>query len=322
MSELENINAFQDEELLYLLDQILGDRRKQYAVKKQISYDCPICSAEKGIEHDHKGNFEVNYGKGVYKCWACGDTHGTRGSIYKLFRKFGNKDQFSRFKDLDIVFDYTATAQDFEIKIMDLPEGCISLSTDDGKVKGVLGYTYLKERGITDDIIEKHDLSYVTSGKYRNRILIPSYNIFDELEFFVTRSIFKNKLKYLNPSANKQAIIFNEGLIDWSQPITLLEGPFDHLVVPNSIPLLGKKFYELLFKTLYKRAENNIFIALDGDALEDAIEIYRKLDMGKLKGRIYIVPVPKPTDISEIHQHEGIEGLKKVFRKAYRLKDL
>ena len=322
MNELNSVETFQDDELLYLLDDILGDRRKQYAVKKQISYDCPICSAEKGVEHDNKGNFEVNYGKGVFKCWACGDTHNTKGSISRLIKKFGNKDHLARFRALDISFDYNSIMSDLEIKVMELPQDCISLSTEEGKRIGELGYEYLLSRGIDDDIIEKHNLFYVYGGKYKNRILIPSFNIFDELEFFVTRSIFKNKLKYLNPSANKQAIIFNESMIDWTSPITLLEGPFDHLVVPNSIPMLGKKFYELLHKKLYKYAESNIFIALDGDALDDAVEIYRKLDVGKLKGRIFIVPIPKPTDISEIYQKEGLEGLKKIFRKAYRLKDL
>lgn len=322
MNDLNRIDISQDDELLHLLDEILGDRRKHYAIKKQVSYDCPICSGEKGIEHDYKGNFEVNYGKGVYKCWACGETHNTKGSISRLIKKFGDNHQYTRFKALNIAFDYTNIVENLEIKIMELPEDCVPLSTDDGKKRGQLGYEYLKSRGITDDIIDTYNLFYVYGGKYKNRILIPSFNIFDELEFFVTRSIFKNKLKYLNPSANKLAIIFNESLIDWTSPITLVEGPFDHLVVPNSIPLLGKKFYEVLFKKIYKNAESKIFVALDGDAYEDAVNIYRTLDVGKLKGRIYIVPIPKPTDISEIFQKEGLEGLKGVFRKAYRLKEL
>ena len=40
---------------------------------------------------DGKGNLEVNYVKGVYKCWACSETHETHGSINKLFWKWGTK---------------------------------------------------------------------------------------------------------------------------------------------------------------------------------------------------------------------------------------
>ena len=76
--------------LLELLQDVLGDINSHYPNNGQISFDCPVCSYDvKGLDHlDGKGNFEVNYYLGVYKCWSCSDFMGTHGSINKLFGKF------------------------------------------------------------------------------------------------------------------------------------------------------------------------------------------------------------------------------------------
>ena len=85
-----------DSELIVdLLNDALGDVKNHYPNKGQISFDCPVCSYDiKGLDKlDGKGNLEVNYIKGVYKCWACSETHETHGSINKLFWKWGTKKQ-------------------------------------------------------------------------------------------------------------------------------------------------------------------------------------------------------------------------------------
>ena len=58
-----------------ILEDFLGDHKKHYEDKSQISFDCPVCSYDiKGLDHgDGKGNLEVNYYYNVYKCWACSD---------------------------------------------------------------------------------------------------------------------------------------------------------------------------------------------------------------------------------------------------------
>ena len=82
------------EVLVELLSDVLGSPHQHYESKGQISFDCPVCAAEKGLENgDGKGNLEINYSRHVYKCWACGETLGTHGPLGKLFDKFGTKKQ-------------------------------------------------------------------------------------------------------------------------------------------------------------------------------------------------------------------------------------
>lgn len=54
--------------LIELLEDVLGDHKQHYGSKGQISFDCPVCAEEKGLETgDGKGNLEINYSRHVYK---------------------------------------------------------------------------------------------------------------------------------------------------------------------------------------------------------------------------------------------------------------
>ena len=57
----------ESEAIVELLHEILGDDKQHYESKGQISFDCPVCASEKGLENgDGKGNLEINYIRGVY----------------------------------------------------------------------------------------------------------------------------------------------------------------------------------------------------------------------------------------------------------------
>ena len=82
-----------------ILEDIFGDYKNHNDYRYQVSFDCPVCSHEiKGLEKgDGKGNLEINYKYGVYKCWVCAESHETHGSIYKLIKKFGNPKQLKKY---------------------------------------------------------------------------------------------------------------------------------------------------------------------------------------------------------------------------------
>ena len=78
----------ENEALVELLEEILGDHGLHYENRGQISFNCPVCDDDM-----NKHNLEINYISNVYKCWSCGDVEGTHGPLGKLFDKFGNKKQ-------------------------------------------------------------------------------------------------------------------------------------------------------------------------------------------------------------------------------------
>lgn len=106
----------------------------------------------------------------------------------------------------------------------------------------------------------------------------------------------------------------------------MVEGPFDSIVVPNSIPLLGKNLTEeyKLYQSLYWKANANINIMLDNDAIETAKKLYRLLDNGRLKGKIKFVYIPSDDndlDPSKIFQLWGRKGIVTCLRSATQLSE-
>lgn len=290
---------------------------------------------------DDKYNLEVKVdlnvnGCGGFHCWRCGDTHNTKGSLITLFKKYAPADIYKEFKECVIDYrqsmKYKLTEIDniendiTEIEELRLPDGFLSLQSDDEKAKEAL--IYLQGRGIDQAIIERYHIGYIDNNSkdrtLRKRVYIPSYDSIGNLTYWVGRDYTgKNKQKMKNPLTPKTQIIFNEGLINNYEPITLVEGPFDHIVVPNSIPLLGKVLTEdsAVFKFLLHRAKCGVNIFLDDDAKKDAVKIYKTLDNTSLRGTIKIIIADEGYDPSLIFQERGYRGIINALRSAKKIEE-
>ena len=281
-----------------------------------------MCSSIKGLDcGDGKGNLEVNYHHHVYKCWACSETHGTHGTINKLVRKYGNKTHLKQYQ-LVIPDNKRMIGEKEKVVINGLPKDFTSLTIDRDDNGYRQAIQYLKKRNIGLDLIKKYNLGYANTGDYRGRIIFPSYDSDGNINYFLGRSYEKySKLKYKNPEVSKMDIIFNEGKINWDSNIYLVEGVFDHITLPNSIPMLGKVLNDLLFKKLIDHASAKVIIVLDNDAEKDAVNLYRRLNSTKLNGRVLIVYMPKRFDLSDVHQRLGSKGVIKLITTAKRIKE-
>lgn len=307
--------------IVEILEGILGEPKNHYENKGQISFDCPVCSHEiKGLDKgDGKGNLEVNYGYHVYKCWACSETHETQGTIYKLIRNYGRKSDLKKYR---LVNPNIELKKKEKKEIKGLPKDFIPLSEECNSLEYKKALEYLTKRNIGMDIIEKHNIGYCEKGDYSNRVVFPSYDIHNDVNYYLGRSYEKyTKLKYKNPEIPKTEIIFNEGKVNWDSNIFIVEGVFDHIVVPNSIPMLGKVMSDDLFTKLVSKAECKVVILLDSDAYTDAIKLYKKLNSTKLIGRVFIVKLPDGYDISDVNQKLGKKGVVNVLSSAKKIKE-
>jgi DNA primase len=280
--------------IVELLTELFGKYKQHYQSKGQIAFNCPVCDEER-----NKGNLEVNYFDHVFKCWSCGDTNGMKGPLGRLIEKHGNKKQIKIYK----VF---APEKNEEVKKekqkLVLPESFTLFKDSHPRYPVRLqAYNYLKSRGIDDTIIEKYNIGFCDNGSHIGRIIVPSYDKKNELNYYIARSWDPNsRAKYKNPEAEKDKIIFNEHIVDWKKDIFLVEGVFDGFFLDNSIPMLGKHLSELLFTTIYEKAKGDIILALDGDAFDNAVKIYRELNGGSLYGRIKIIKLPKDKDVCDL----------------------
>jgi hypothetical protein len=323
-------------QLKALLDSFLGNSKNDLDESYQIQYPCPKCVQHKGISEKRKYNLEVNLQKGVYNAWCCSqydeDMH---GSILKLIKIFGNETILKEYKEITYqiqkskLYDISFQQGDFRIDVnvaekkeVELPINFVPLIKDKPIPRQVKGY--LEKRKIDWGIIQKYHIGYTSYDKSlfqaSLRIIIPSFNKYGELNYWVGRDFtqWNNRMKYLNPLVDKTSIIFNEEKIKWDADITLVEGPFDHIVVPNSIPLLGKSLKEThqLYYHLRDKANANINIWLDVDCPEDTKKLYNMLNHGKLKGKIRYIPSIDNEDPSSIYEKYGKKGIIKCLQNS------
>lgn len=313
--------------LLDIIIEILGNPRKENPTRGQFSFDCPVCSAEKDMpEGDGKGNFELNLNKNAYHCWACGGTHNTHGSIGKLITKFGRKEHKNKVKKLGINLSETKLTPKVvkELREIQLPEEFIPFEgTNPNSLPYKEAWNYLtKQRNLTQDIIYKHKMGYTTEGEYAFRIIVPSYDKEGKLNYFTGRAWSpRKKPKYKNPDLPREEVIFNEKLINWDSTIYIVEGPFDHIVVYNSIPMLGKDLHPKLFDSLMKKANSWVVVLLDDDAWDRAKQIYSQLNVGRLYNKVKIIKMKDGYDISQVNEEFGREGVVDVLKSSFKLKE-
>ena len=80
-------------------------------------------------------------------------------------------------------------------------------------------------------------------------------------------------MKYRNTPTTKDVVGF-ELFINWDEPIILCEGVFDAMAFRrNAIPLFGKTIMNNLQKKIIDNRVKTIYLALDNDAIKDAIKI-------------------------------------------------
>jgi len=163
---------------------------------------------------------------------------------------------------------------DEEKQYVDLPKEFKPLSRPSRFPEYKNALYYIKNvRGLTDYDILKYNIGYCEEGKYKDYIIIPSYDENGNLNYFVTRAYYDTEYKHRNPSLERNIIGF-ENLINWTQPVVLVEGAFDAMSAKlNVIPLFGKVVLDALKIKIIKNKVSDIYIGLDTDAIRNSLKI-------------------------------------------------
>ena len=236
------------------------------------SYHCPFCNHYKPkLEINFKENEE---GLHNWHCWVCNKKGKKLVSLFKAVSAPDHKIQeLKNYVKISYQEEHGV-----KVEALALPKEYKPLfeaSTSDVVVRQAL--RYLRERGIDGTDIKRYNLGYCESGRYKDMIIIPSYDENGILNYFVGRNFGPGDIKYKNPQASKNIIAFDL-LINWDSPIVLCEGTFDAMAIKrNAIPLLGKTLPEKLMKKIVSSSVKQVFIALDNDALKQALEYCQTL---------------------------------------------
>ena len=256
---------------LKILTSVLGN---YYKSSSEMLFYCPRC------EH-HKRKLSLNIEKNVFKCWVC-DYKGK--DIYRIIKRYGEYNQKQDWKALTNTVDVeNFTTQLFDVEHrtkknkISLPDRFVSLVNKKLPPTSLYALNYLSSRHIGKSEIARWKIGYCDEGEFAGRIIIPSFDMQGDVNYFIARSYDRDWPKYLNPQNVDKNIIFNELFLDFEDDLVLVEGVFDAIVAgPNSVPILGstlREGHELVQKIIQN--DTTVYMGLDSDAKTKELQIIK-----------------------------------------------
>jgi len=296
---------------LQILEQVLG-KSKHNSHTGEVGFHCPFCK-------HHKMKFNIHIETEKWQCWVCSAKGRT---IASLFRKL-NVSQEIMTRLSKIVGKVISTVTSKKYDDLSLPIEYTPLYLANKKspeYKNAMHY--LLGRGVSGKDILRYGIGICESGRYNGMVIIPSFDCEGNLNFFTGRSYYEDATyKHNNPRVSKDIVGFDM-LINWDEPITIVEGAFDAIAARyNAIPLFGKLMLDSLKTKIIKNKVKRINIALDSDALEHSIKMAEYF-MG-LDKEVHIIDLGE-SDPSEMG-HDNFQDLIKnstplTFRKLMEYK--
>ena len=285
-----------------LLEVYLGKGKK--ADRNNCAFFCPVCN--------HKNpKLIVNLNSGEYNCFTCHPKFSGKSPV-TLLKKINAP--IEALKEMKQYFsgDSTKIPDSQKSVAITMPEEFISLSdASDTSLEKRRAVSYLKKRQVTEQDIKRYNMGYCKTGRYRNKVVVPSYDSNGRLNYFVARSFEESsKFKIDSPECKKTELVGFEYYINWEVPVILCEGVFDAVAIKrNAIPLFGKTIPKAVMIKLLQPEVKTVYLALDNDALMESIDHAKAMiDFGK---EVYLVQL-EGKDPSEV----GFEGVMKQLHNA------
>jgi len=243
----------------------------------EIIVACPFCGDKSGSHHKH---FYINTRRGLYHCWLCG----AKGTIDYLCKVEPRLCRLLESKGLIVSVVQELQRKKISKKEIILNElEKVSLTTLHKGGGLERAYEYLKKRGMTEEEIEWWNARW--SWRKPEYVLFLCVEGREVVHYIGRRVRGGGKVKWWLPSKQEAAeqgllpkgeVVFAIDKVKRGSYVIITEGIFDAIAL-NGVALLGKHASEKQLKKILSLNPKEVIIALDRDAVQEAMKIHKKL---------------------------------------------
>lgn len=289
----------------------------------ECTFCCPFCPPSK---HDGKRKLSVNFTKNLYHCWRCGAS-GRASELLHQYSNIDNKELNNyAFKDFDKTTKLrfhnsnSKARETSDIKTEIFAYDNITLKILENALPNA--HAYLNNRGITDEEIKYYDIR-VGLYAYKDRILIPTFDDYGNVTYFVARDyVGKSPMKYFNAKdTNKSEHVWNLDKVKENDIVIITEGCFSGISA-NRVPgmtavcTFGKAFSDEQVRAIVKHKPKEIILSLDGDVSERETEKSLKLIRRYFNGLLTVAHLPADKDPNDmtLEEYQKVINERSVYK--------
>jgi len=188
---------------------------------------------------------------------------------------------------------------------------------------------YLRARGVSLSLCRIHEIGVCRYGYYRNRIIVPVYDLVGKLALFVARwdTTFPKPAtakKILYPKGSRTSrVLFNHKRASAFKTVVVTEGVFDAMRAGSrAVAVFGKHVARPNLVNLMALGQSRkLVIMLDPDAVDDAEALAEELI--EICPRVYLASLPSgrkdPGEATPAEIREAVSGARRVGGPGARL---
>lgn len=293
--------------------------------KDEYLFNCPECH-KRGLTMDTGHNLQVNFNKGVYHCWRCsikGSASVFATKVFGLTKSVGmylqNLISNKKKDERDVLKREIYEPSSIGNPIHELDTPMIN---------------YLKSRNISYEDAKRERLM---SGKgyLKDRLIIPTYDDYDNLVYFVARTITNAYPKYLNPrDSNKVNSVYRLNEVNEGDIVIVAEGSLSAFAAQRKIEksffvdrdymkavaIYGKSIDTNQAKLIANKKPCAVLVILDEDTNEFDKKRNYQIISNVYKGKLLVTKMDKGYDDLDNAPQGIVESL--IQRSLYEMNNI
>ena len=211
------------------------------------NFRCPICGDSQKHKNKARGYFYQVKTNTNYKCHNCGASLSFNNFLKQIDTSLHKQYVMEKFKEGHAGGrNFVVEKPKFEFKKpvfrkkLDLPRASEVAIAREYLEKRKLDPTKFFFTNKFKQWTNTHKQTFDNITRDESRIVIPLYDVDNNLIGFQGRSLGPNSVKYITVMINEEAPkIYGLDRIKTEKPIYVLEGPFDSTLVENSVAMCG-----------------------------------------------------------------------------------